>query len=43
MQSHLKPYIFVKLLNQDETKDKITRKCNITKEIDQIMVEEVYL
>jgi hypothetical protein len=33
----------VKLLNQDETTDEITRKCNITKEIHQIMVEEVYL
>jgi len=33
----------VKLLNQDEAKDKIIWKCNNTKEIDQIMAEKVYL
>ncbi len=38
-----KPYIFVKLLNQDEAKDKTIWKWNNTKNIDQTMVEEVYL
>jgi hypothetical protein len=33
----------MKLLNQDEAKDNIIWKCNNTKKIDQIMVEEVYL
>jgi hypothetical protein len=32
----------VRLLNQDETKDEIIWKYNNTKEIDQIMVDEVY-
>ncbi len=32
----------MRLLNQDETKDEIIWKYNNTKEIDQIMVDEVY-
>jgi hypothetical protein len=36
-------YIFVKLFKQDEEKDKIIWKWNIQKNINQIMVEKLYL
>ncbi len=38
-----KTYIFIKLFNQYETKDRTIQRCNNTQEIDQIMVEEVSL
>jgi hypothetical protein len=38
-----KTYIFIKLLNQDETKDKTIRRHNNTKNIYQLMVEKISL
>jgi hypothetical protein len=43
LKERVKTYIFIKLFNQYEAKDRTIQECNNTKEIYQIMLEEVSL